>query len=223
MNRSILALAAIGMAFTLAACDAADKDALQQLLDHVPGDHPLTAVFHAAGVLDDATIESLTPEQVHAVLTAKVDAAQHLHELTGDLDTFVLFSSAAAVLGSPGQGNYAAANAYLDALAAVRRADGLPAHALAWGLWSSSAGMAGTLAAGGDPPDVVSNDDPEIDFVRPVHRSGGDEGGADPIPIRRVDVRGKVFERDFPGVRQIPQIEGARVHPEAVSVDVPRP
>jgi acyl carrier protein len=98
-------------------------------------------------VIDDGTIESLTPEQVERVLRAKVDAALHLHELTAGLplSEFVLFSSLAGTVGAPGQGNYAGANACLDALAQTRRAHGQPAQALAWGPWEVAGGMAAQL------------------------------------------------------------------------------
>ncbi|MFB7669310.1 SDR family NAD(P)-dependent oxidoreductase [Kitasatospora sp. NPDC056138] len=143
-------LTALGARVTVTACDTADREALAKVLAAVPAEHPLTAVVHAAGVLDDAVITSLTPAQVAAVLRPKVDAAWHLHELTRDADlrAFVLFSSSAAVLGGPGQGNYAAANAFLDALAQRRRAEGLPGLSIAWGLWERASGMTGHLDAG---------------------------------------------------------------------------
>ncbi|NEW42937.1 SDR family NAD(P)-dependent oxidoreductase [Nocardia cyriacigeorgica] len=139
----------MGAHVRVAACDVADRDALSRLLRTISADRPLTAVIHTAGVLDDATIEAMTTEQVDRVLRPKTDAALNLHELTSDLDlsAFVLFSSAAPLLGGQGQGNYAAANRFLDALAHHRREAGLPAHALAWGLWTL--GMADAVAEPG--------------------------------------------------------------------------
>ncbi|MER5435028.1 type I polyketide synthase [Streptomyces sp. NPDC002588] len=141
-------LEAIGAQVTMAACDAADREALATVLAAIPPDRPLTGVIHAAGVLDDATITGLTPDRLDRVLRPKIDAALNLHDLTQDhhLDAFVLFSSAAGVLGSPGQGNYAAANAFLDALAAHRTAGGLPAQSLPWGLWSERSELTASLS-----------------------------------------------------------------------------
>ncbi|MEV5986269.1 SDR family NAD(P)-dependent oxidoreductase [Streptomyces sp. NPDC052051] len=132
-----------GAQVTVAACDVTDRDALARLLATVDPEHPLTAVVHAAGALDDGVITTLTPERVDTVLRPKVDAALHLHELTRDqgLSAFILFSSAAGTFGGPGQGNYAAANAFLDALAHQRRAQGLPAQSLAWTLWDQRSAL----------------------------------------------------------------------------------
>ncbi|MEU9478100.1 SDR family NAD(P)-dependent oxidoreductase [Streptomyces sp. NPDC048191] len=143
-------LTALGAHVTLAACDAADEDRLRALVADIPAAHPLTAVVHLAGVLDDATVPNLTDDRLHSVLRAKVDAAWNLHRLTEhlDLSDFVLFSSLASTVGAPGQGNYAAANAFLDALAQHRRARGLPAVSLAWGLWAQASGMTGHLNRG---------------------------------------------------------------------------
>jgi KS-AT-KR-ACP domain-containing polyene macrolide polyketide synthase/pimaricinolide synthase PimS2/candicidin polyketide synthase FscD len=156
-------LRALGTAVTVAACDVADRTAVAGLLAAIPAEHPLTGVVHVAGVLDDGVLDRLTPDRFAAVYRAKARAAVVLDELTRDLDlsTFVLFSSASATLGSPGQANYAAANAVLDALAEQRRSVGLPATAIAWGLWGGT-GMSGAAGATVVPRLGVGTLDPEL-------------------------------------------------------------
>ncbi|MDC0774009.1 type I polyketide synthase, partial [Streptomyces sp. HD] len=151
----------LGATVTLVACDAADRAALAAVLDRIPAGHPLSAVVHCAGTAENALLASLGPELIDRVFRAKVDAAVHLHELTADLDlsAFVLFSSIAGTLGGTGQGNYAAANTFLDALAQHRRRHGRAATSLGWGLWATERGMGGGLteaASAGTPMRGVS-------------------------------------------------------------------
>ena len=140
-------LSGLGAEVEIVACDVADRAQAQALLEGIDRDHPLSGVVHAAGVLDDGVLESLTAERVAGVLAPKVDGAWNLHELTREMDlgAFVLFSSVAGLFGSPGQASYAAANAFLDGLASQRRAEGLPGLSLAWGPWAQVGGMADLL------------------------------------------------------------------------------
>jgi acyl transferase domain-containing protein/acyl carrier protein len=146
----------LGATVTVAACDAADREAMAGVLDAIPAEHPLSAVIHAAGVSEQDLIADVDDAHLSRMLAPKALAARHLHELTRDLDlsAFVLFSSVAAAWGSGQQAAYAAANAYLDALAEHRRGLGLPTTSVAWGLWGE-VGMA--------------TSDEELDFF---HRRG---------------------------------------------------
>ncbi|MFD9738971.1 type I polyketide synthase, partial [Umezawaea sp. NPDC059074] len=168
----------LGERVTIVACDVADRAQLAAVL----AEHPVTAVVHAAGVLDDGVLETLTPDRVDAVLRPKVDAAWHLHELTAgmDLAAFVVFSSIAGTLGGAGQANYAAANVFLDALVNHRRAGGLPGLSLAWGLWDERTGLTARLdetgvrrLAGGGLPALTTRQGLAL-FDRALARTGPD-------------------------------------------------
>lgn len=144
-------LGGLGASVTVAACDVADRDALAETLASIPDAHPLRGVVHAAGVMDNGLLESLTSRQFDDVLAPKVAGAWNLHELTAglDLSAFVLFSSVSGLVMGAGQANYGAANRFGDALAWQRRAAGLPATALAYGLWTTQTGLGGTAVDAG--------------------------------------------------------------------------
>ncbi|MEV7174972.1 type I polyketide synthase, partial [Streptomyces sp. NPDC093224] len=197
-------LTALGAHVDIAACDVGDRQSVAELLSAVPEGHPLVAVVHAAGVVDNGVAASLTSAQVDAVMRPKADGAWHLHELTreSDLAAFVLFSSAAGLVLGAGQANYAAANVFLDALAAHRRAEGLPAISMAWGAWAEDGGMAGLLDEAGlrrldrlGLPPMSSEDGLALfDAAVPAGGAGaetaaGDSGAAALLVPLKVDLR----------------------------------
>ncbi|WP_254900270.1 type I polyketide synthase [Lonsdalea iberica] len=142
-------LTELGAQATLIACNIADPLAVESLLNAMPEAHPLTAIIHTAGTVDTATLDGMTAEQVDSVLQSKAVSAWNLHQLTlnHDLSAFVLYSSAVSLLPQKAQGNYAAANAFLDALAHYRRHLGLPASAMAWGMWAERSEMGEQLSS----------------------------------------------------------------------------
>ncbi|MDS1272679.1 SDR family NAD(P)-dependent oxidoreductase, partial [Lipingzhangella sp. LS1_29] len=140
-------LTELGATVTIAAADLSVASQVAQVIELVPEEHPLTGIVHAAGLLEDATVATLTAQQLDTVLRAKIAPALHLHRLTQehDVSAFVMFSSVQATLGGPGQAAYAAANAFLDAFAQDLRARGTAATSLAWGVWAEESGMTGHL------------------------------------------------------------------------------
>ncbi|MHB9864444.1 type I polyketide synthase [Streptomyces sp. YIM S03343] len=197
-------IAELGAVATVVACDVADRDAVRQLVDDLPGGGTLTAVVHTAGVIDDGVIDALTPQRTHGVLRPKADAVLALHEATRhlDLSAFVLFSSMAGTLGRSGQGSYAAANAFLDAFAARRRADGLPATSIAWGTWAGG-GMVSDEVAAMLRRDGVPPMEPELAVAALQHALDQDEEFlvvAD-VDWKLVTVRAFAALRDFPEAR----------------------
>ncbi|MEW2544333.1 SDR family NAD(P)-dependent oxidoreductase [Streptomyces sp. NPDC047002] len=214
-------LAALGAHADYRRADVADPAEVAALLAAVPAAHPLTAVVHAAGVLRDATVASLDPAQAAAVLAPKGDGAWHLHEQTRHLDlaAFTLYGSVAGVVGLPGQAVYGAANAFLDALAAGRAADGLPARSLAWGLWEQRSGMSGHLkdadiarmAAAGVAPlptrqglalyeAAAGRPEARLVAMRPTGPSPAAPGPAEP-GAAAPEARGREREGGAPGLR----------------------
>ncbi|MER7991127.1 type I polyketide synthase, partial [Streptomyces noursei] len=188
-------LEALGADVVVRACDVGEGAAVAALVASVPRERPLSAVVHTAGVLDDGVIGSLSADRLDVVLRPKVDAAWHLHEATRDVElaAFVVFSSVAGTFGSPGQGNYAAANAFLDALMVRRRALGLPGVSLAWGPWERSGGMTDTLtdaeaerlARSGMPPLTVEQGLALYDAA-----TAGDRALAVPVRLDLAALRG---------------------------------
>ncbi|WP_455431557.1 type I polyketide synthase, partial [Streptomyces diastatochromogenes] len=175
-------LTALGAEVTVAVCDVADREALAGVLAGIAPDAPLTAVVHTAGLLEDTPLDSLTLPELERLLRTKVLGAQNLHELTGgtDLSAFVLFSSVTGTFGGGlGLAAHAAANAHLDALAAHRRALGLPALAQAWGVW---------------------REEPADEAGRELEESRRERLGRRGLPLLRPEPAAAAFERalDFP-------------------------
>ncbi|MFF4402126.1 SDR family NAD(P)-dependent oxidoreductase [Streptomyces sp. NPDC001480] len=217
-------LAELGTPASVVACDVADREAVRRLIDDLPGGGTLTAVVHTAGIIDDGVIDALTPQRAHGVLRPKADAVLALHEATRhlDLSAFVLFSSMAGTLGRSGQGSYAAANAFLDAFAARRRADGLPATSMAWGTWAGG-GMVGEEVAQRLRRDGVPPMDPELAVSALQQALDQDEEFlvvAD-VDWKLLTARAFAALRDFPEARAAAAADGERAEKEPGAQDGP--
>ncbi|MEU8236606.1 SDR family NAD(P)-dependent oxidoreductase, partial [Actinoplanes sp. NPDC048967] len=214
-------LVAAGARLTVAACDLTDRRQVTAALAAIPAEHPLTAVVHTAGVLDDGMLAGLDDDRIDTVLRPKVDAAVLLGELTADADlaAFVLFSSAAGVLGNPGQGNYAAANAFLDAYARQRRTAGLPATSLAWGFWAHDSEMTAHLDSAAR---ARTRRDGMLGLTAELGTALFDAGVAAPdaalVPVR-LDLAAL---RDRSGKDPVPALLRGLVRPRRRSVAAPR-
>ncbi len=190
--QSIRELEADGARVLIVQADVGRREDVRRLLGQIDAEMPpLCGIFHAAGVLDDGILRQQTRARFATVMAPKVEGAWNLHELTRDrpLDLFVMFSSAASLVGSPGQGNYAAANAFLDGLAHLRRAAGLPGLSINWGGWAE-VGMAAEL----DRRQGKSRDAAGVGRIDPIHGLatlerllGGDTAQAGVLPIDWVD------------------------------------
>ena len=215
-------LAGLGAAVRVTACDVADRAALAQVIEAVPRETPLRGVVHTAGVLDDGVIGSLTETRLDAVMRVKADGAWHLHELTKHLDlaAFTLFSSVAGVMGSAGQANYAAANAFLDALAAHRHRLGLPGMSLAWGAWQQPDGMAGQL---GEADRLrmaregfgLIGDDVGLALLDAADATGEALLVAAPLDLIRLRARGEDLPALLSGLVRVPRRSAAGTAPGA--------
>jgi short-subunit dehydrogenase/acyl carrier protein len=200
-------LTALGADVTIAACDAGDHAQLAAFL----AAHPVGAVVHTAGVLDDGVLDALTADRFTDVLRAKATAAANLHELTGELSAFVLFSAFAGTVGNAGQASYAAANAYLDALAEQRRTDGLPATSIAWGAWAGDGMAAGAVGDRLGRAGFTAMD-PRVAVTA--------LGVAEPSALVAVaDVDWPVFAPGFTASRPSPLLADLAPQPEVSTVD----
>ena len=186
-QRTIAQMQQRGATVRIVRGDVSHRAVVEELLREGAALAPVRGIVHAAGVLDDGILLNQTTEQFRRVMAPKVDGAKHLHELSSDLalDFFLCYSSMASLLGSPGQGNYAAANAYLDALAHHRRALGMPALTINWGAWAGS-GMAARVDARGASrwsAQGLGLIDPDLalELIEPLWACGATEVGVQPL------------------------------------------